>query len=810
MATVYLATQQSVDREVALKIMAPQLSADPSFGDRFLREARIAAKLHHRNVVSIYDVGVHNGVHYCAMEHLPGGPVMRRGAPPLALKPSVRCVREIALALSYAHEKGFIHRDVKPDNILLREDGSCVLSDFGIARAADSGTVMTKTGAVVGTPHYMSPEQLRGRAIDGRADLYSLGVVFFQLLTGRVPYEASDSLAIGIMHMTAPLPQLPREYQSFQTVLDLMLAKEPGDRFQTGAEIDQALEKVQRQLEAGELDTPPPRLRPLETRKEPTMRAQRERSLENTGNVRTEPQLGRMDDVHQTPLRATPRPAPTVKGHGLGKWMVLLILLGGAAAAFHYQAYWLPLAQSYFAQPPPGETELGEAALAEGRLLGSSGQDAMSFFVAALMLDEDDSRARIGLRSTLDRLYAELSANSDRRRIDEVVRRLRGVPGGADLRARFEQLMVQDVPPPPEPPPPPPTTEVGAAEYAAAQRAEIAGNFEGGTGALALYVAAAQLGRENAVRDAQRIADRLAADAERAVTGGELDRAERLLLTLTTHAPSAAGVGELTQALARERLVAERRAQVPALLREAQALARRERWVEPNGASAADKYLEALKIDPANDDARLGLDAAVAEALLQVQAALNSRQIERAQRLAKRVQALAPKTAGLSDAKIRIDAAVEAAKGPTPQQKADHDRLIREGEIALSTGQLVEPPGDSAFDKFRGAMSFDRNSEDVRAGMEALAQALKNRIDEAIEAGRPTRAHGDLDALQSVDARDREIESIKRRIAKAYADLGQRQLDSGNVDNARSSLIEARKLDSAGVEVGQLRERLGM
>ncbi|HWS26928.1 MAG TPA: serine/threonine-protein kinase, partial [Xanthomonadales bacterium] len=164
MASVYLALQESVEREVALKIMAPQLSADPTFGDRFLREARIAAKLHHRHVVGIYDVGVHRGFHYCTMEYLPGGPVMRRGSPPLALKPALRCVREISLALHYAQEKGFIHRDVKPDNILLREDGSCVLGDFGIARAADSGTLMTKTGSVVGTPHYMSPEQLRGRA----------------------------------------------------------------------------------------------------------------------------------------------------------------------------------------------------------------------------------------------------------------------------------------------------------------------------------------------------------------------------------------------------------------------------------------------------------------------------------------------------------------------------------------------------------------------------------------------------------------------------------------------------------------------
>lgn len=809
MATVYLATQHSVDREVALKVMAPQLSADPTFGDRFLREARIAAKLHHRHVVSIYDVGVHNGVHYCAMEYLPGGPVMRRGAPPLALKPAVRCVREIAMALSYAHEKGFIHRDVKPDNILLREDGSCVLSDFGIARAADSGTVMTKTGAVVGTPHYMSPEQLRGRAIDGRADLYSLGVVFFQLLTGRVPYEASDSLAIGIMHMTAPLPQLPREYQAFQTVLDLMMAKEPGDRFQSGAEIDQALDKVQRQLEAGEMDTPPPRKREASRgRSEPSIRAERSRALDNTGNVRTEPQIGRMDDVERGPLRATPRPAPREKRGGLGKWLALLTLLVGAAGAYHFRDAWLPLAQSYF-EKSPNETALGEIALREGRLLTSPGQDALSFFVAALMLDEGDERARAGLAATLDALHAQLSESRDQARIDDVLRRLRGVPGGANLRTRFEALLTTAEPVEP-PSPPPPRVEPGAGEYAAAQRAEIAGRFDGADGALALYLAAAGAGHAAAVEAANRIAERIASDAEAAIADGDLTRAQRLLESLTTHTASSARVTTLTASLETARRAAQRLSEIPALLNEARTLAERGRLVEPNGASAADKYLAALSLDRNNEQARSGLDAAVAGALLQVQDALNGRQIERAQRLVKRIQALAPRTQGLSEAKVRIDAAIEAAKGPTPEQRARHDQLIREGEIALSTGQLVEPPGDAAFDKFRGAMSLVRNSEEARAGMDAVAQALKDRIEDGLLEGRPTRAHGDLEALQTVAPRDRDIESLKRRVAKGYAELGQKQLDSGNIDSARNSLIAAQQLDSAGIEVGALRARLGM
>ncbi|MCB1612236.1 MAG: serine/threonine protein kinase, partial [Xanthomonadales bacterium] len=450
MASVYLAMQESVEREVALKIMAPQLSADPTFGERFLREARIAAKLHHRHVVSIFDVGVYNGFHYCTMEYLPGGPVMRRGDKPLALKPALRCIREISMALHYAQEKGFIHRDVKPDNILLREDGTCVLGDFGIARAADSGTIMTKTGSVVGTPHYMSPEQLRGRAIDGRADLYSLGVVFFQLITGKVPFEASDSLAVGIMHMTAPIPQLPSEFKILQPVLDRMLAKEPGDRYQTGGEIEAALAAIEKRLDAGDTDPSGNG----ESRTQP-VRVARSSGYDTQGAVRTEPQIGRIDAMDEGGLRATPRPqarpraasAPAPR-RGIWWFLAALVLLAGLA-------YWQrPLVTAWVTealkpaaaptptanpapavstnpQPEPGSSgnpvasdptpptpdptlpvsavrELAEARSAEaaGRLAGADG--ALAAFVAAQQIDPDNPEAR----SAIDRIGKALAAQA--------------------------------------------------------------------------------------------------------------------------------------------------------------------------------------------------------------------------------------------------------------------------------------------------------------------------------------------------------------------------------------------------------------
>ncbi|HMB43281.1 MAG TPA: serine/threonine-protein kinase [Luteimonas sp.] len=239
MATVYLAQQQSLRREVALKILSSSLAQDATATERFLREARISAKLHHPHIVAIYDVGLHDGVPYMSIAYEPGGTVAQKTQLHGDTKFALHIIRDIAGALDYAHRQGVIHRDVKPENILLRNDGTPVLSDFGIAHAVEAQTGLTREGTSVGTPHYMSPEQLRGEHVDGRTDLYSLGVVFYQLLTGQLPYQGTDGWAIGIQHISSQIPHLPSNLNHLQPFLDAMLAKDPAQRPQTGAEVVQ-------------------------------------------------------------------------------------------------------------------------------------------------------------------------------------------------------------------------------------------------------------------------------------------------------------------------------------------------------------------------------------------------------------------------------------------------------------------------------------------------------------------------------------------------------------------------------------------
>ena len=236
MAKVYLAVQQSLGREIALKVLSSKLAQDADASERFLREARLAANLHHPHIVPIYDVGAHEGIAYIAMQFEPGGTVSSL-AGVCDSSAALRIIRDIASALDYAHDKGVVHRDIKPDNILRRTDGSCVLSDFGIARVIESETVLTREGTSIGTPQYMSPEQLRGEKVDGRADLYSLGVVLYQLLTGELPYAGSDGWAIGMQHINADIPRLPLAMARMQPLVDNLMAKNAGARPQTGAEV---------------------------------------------------------------------------------------------------------------------------------------------------------------------------------------------------------------------------------------------------------------------------------------------------------------------------------------------------------------------------------------------------------------------------------------------------------------------------------------------------------------------------------------------------------------------------------------------
>jgi serine/threonine protein kinase len=241
MAMVYRARDRQLEREVAIKVLPFSLAFDAEFVERFQREARTAAQLEHPNIIPIYRVGRSGRVIYFVMKYLRGGSLATvvRDRKKLSPPEIRRLLIEAGSALGYAAQRGIVHRDIKPDNIMFDEFGQSVLTDFGIAKAA-SGQKLTGTGMSIGTPHYMSPEQARAQAIDGRSDIYSLGVVAYQCLSGTVPYDGEDSFSIGYKHITEPIPTpalvTADERRVFEAIKQ-MLMKDPADRFQSCEEL---------------------------------------------------------------------------------------------------------------------------------------------------------------------------------------------------------------------------------------------------------------------------------------------------------------------------------------------------------------------------------------------------------------------------------------------------------------------------------------------------------------------------------------------------------------------------------------------
>lgn len=242
MSTVYLALQESLGRRVAIKVLSPGLAGDPIFSKRFIKEARIIGKLGHPHIVTIFDAGNLDDVYYIAMEYLEGGTLKERIKAGLTPDQAVTILCQIARALGRAHQQHCIHRDIKPANILFRNPDTALLSDFGIAKNTLDKTQLTAAGWRLGTPNYMSPEQALAKPTDARSDLYSLGVVFYEMLTGTRPFQGADAFDIALKHLKEPVPTLSEPLDRFQPALDRLLAKEPEERFASAEELVEAVQ----------------------------------------------------------------------------------------------------------------------------------------------------------------------------------------------------------------------------------------------------------------------------------------------------------------------------------------------------------------------------------------------------------------------------------------------------------------------------------------------------------------------------------------------------------------------------------------
>lgn len=822
MATVYLAVQESVDREVALKVMSPALLADPNFGERFLREAKIAARLHHRHVVGVHDVSKVGDYHYIAMEYLAGGPILGKDGVPRPVPFSLRVIREIAGAINYAQQKGVIHRDIKPDNILLRDDGSAALTDFGIARANDSVTRMTRTGAVVGTPHYMSPEQARGKQVDGRSDLYGLGVVLYEMLVGRVPYHAEDSLAVGIMHITQPVPRLPESLAVLQPLVDGLLAKEPQDRFQTGNEAAVAIERYEQAIVSGELkhlDGVPESFardaRSFETHVSPlpaSSASARPSPAENVPRHRSDPSFGRLEEIMAATdshiLRASrsdqrprgkrpPRRMPWIA------LVIVLLVMGGAFFAWKHQdrlrAY-LP------------STELNDVlaraqrALEAGNLTGTTGGSAQELFQSARSIDPDNDIARRGLNEVGEKLIGQartaLEHNdlTSARRAAATARELLG--GGAAV----DQIMAAIT-----------ALETRGTETEAlldsAQQALASGRLLGDDGAIALYQRVLAGDATNALAKAgiNRSADALKIVATSALQADDATTAAARIEDIARIVP---GYPELPDL--RVQFGKQRENTAAALERD---LARGEAHLRAGRFSGAPDSAQALfesvlQRDPANARARAGLRSVARALIVQAHAAIEDSNPGLADRWLAQAEALESDVVELRAARVELRELRErlaiAAERPKASP-ADLDRLqklIAEAALASEAGRLIEPPGNSAYDKYRAALAIDGNSQAASEGLARLPVRARELFDQLLVEAALSRALGMIDAVRQLSPSDAALAPMKARLANAYLDLAEKRIGEGDRQDAARAIKSAQDLNPDTARLANLEQKL--
>jgi tRNA A-37 threonylcarbamoyl transferase component Bud32/DNA-binding response OmpR family regulator len=250
-AAVYLAIAEDLGHNVALKISKRKHQGSESLvtdtGQRsimFQREFEAIAALDHPSIIDLFDYGIHEGVEFLAMEYFPCGDLKARLQNPLSAAEAIAFLKEIARSLKVVHEAGIIHRDLKPPNVMLRDDGSVVLIDFGLARSLLSGDGSTRTGVLRGSPYYMSPEQAQGEQLDARTDLYSLGVILYEMLAGKKPYLGASAIDVLQQHVMAPVPELPAHHLAYQPLLERLMSKSREQRIATCEELLNALEQM--------------------------------------------------------------------------------------------------------------------------------------------------------------------------------------------------------------------------------------------------------------------------------------------------------------------------------------------------------------------------------------------------------------------------------------------------------------------------------------------------------------------------------------------------------------------------------------
>ncbi|QIB65927.1 serine/threonine-protein kinase [Kineobactrum salinum] len=853
MATIYLAEQESFGRRVALKVMSPRLLSDASFGERFLREARIVAQLTHPNFVPVYEVGRHGDYRYMSMEYLPGGDLkslMRQGLP---LADSIRIVKDVASALHYAAGKNFIHRDIKPANILMRENGSPVVCDFGIARQTDIEEQMTLVGTVIGTPHYMSPEQAQAKELDGRSDLYSLGAIFYEMLTGRRPYDSASVIQVSIMHVTEPIPELPGELAAFQFFIEKAMAKLPDNRFQSGMEFIYALEELEE--EHYELIH---RVAPTQVLSEADFR-----SKLGASGMRTPVSALSTDSAARRRVRPSRTGMSKSQFHGwrgllrqrswqAGSGAVGLLLIVAAGG-------WWMAGDETPTEPPPLYTppvagagldgkvdELKQAAtlaMTEGRLYGSGEDNAQHYLTSLLIFAPDDTEARLAI-TRLFGMYLEqagdMIAAGEYGAATEVLNYASQINFHIEDQNLLEQQNLL-------------RRELFSAQQqsivAASRSREIKRLLDAADSLFAEGKLTSPAGdnvydkyqqvlsidpdNETARAGIQRVAGRFLSQARDQTKQGEFGRARAYMSAAVQIFPQHPDMADTRQYVAAEeersaeRLLREREQESAAVRRELeqrrQELAIRARKIQtllaaaaadieaqrlnaPAGNNAVEKYNAVLELDPANVDALNGFEDIARRHIALARDEIGAGRLDDAERNLISAKILSPSNPQYAAVQNELIAARDRRKQEQAAEEARRERvaaLLAGAAALMEKGNLYLPRGGNAATQLREVLALEPRQPQALALRRKLAEQLENNAAAEIASGQLDQARMAIDALAAIDADAAQIAALRRRLeAQQQQVQRQQQLAAARAAAREQSAVQERPASTAPASRG--------
>jgi serine/threonine-protein kinase PpkA len=677
MATVYLAEHEIFQRKVALKVMAQALADDPSFGERFMREARIVSQLVHPNIVTVYDVGVHEGHYYLSMEFIDGKD-LKHARKHLSLERKVHIILDIAKALEYAGNKGYVHRDIKPENIMLyAEDCRAVLTDFGIARAAEAELSFTQTGTAIGTPHYMSPEQAKGQPVDIRSDIYGLGVVFYLLLVGCVPYDAESAVAIGIKHITDPIPELPEGLEALQPIIDKMLAKLPEERYQRPAELVTGLSKISLPTLVAALDEASARAaESFESASDdaPTVIARATvRGGADSPSLLYSGDSADADDP--TPVLGHEAVTLDEQGAPILPWLAgLAVLLIVVAAVLYsqnpdrihswFEANGEPVPTVSAPDPvdePPPETADRSAVRAEGDQEPQASQQTVP--------GEQSTPAETVENPPVETVQEQL-AQTD----------------AEDLRRRIETLRAEVETDP---------SQLRSLVDALRQLKDVAPDTD-----------IAEIEAELVAEEVNRI--------QQQIEAGQIEAAKSRLNELRR-----LPIEGLTQVVAGVEEDLAQQEQIEQWLREAEQFLASDTLTRPADSNARARFTKVLAVDPGNRRAKEGL-ARVSDRLAALAAeALQAGRVDVANDYVAKALEVNPN----SDRAAAVREQLNQQEGQERLQK-----LLAQGDAQLREGQYFTPKNENAFHYFSRALKLQPNSDAARNGIERTIDAFEERL----------------------------------------------------------------------------------